>query len=94
MYQAQITSLGLQYSLLTPYTSFVAVERIVRNTNPNEAVGVDQPSPMPEGMSNNTIGSEVPNTPEAGTWGAMVLVGSALAMLARHQRRRKNTLTS
>ena len=94
MYQAQITSLGLQYNLLTPYTSFIAVDRIVRNTNPGNTASVNQPSPMPEGVSDNAIGSEVPSTPEAGTWGAMILVGSALAMLARHQRRRKNTLTS
>lgn len=94
MYQEQITSLGLQYNLLTPYTSFIAVDRIVRNTTPGQTASVNQPSPMPQGVSNNAIGSEVPNTPEAGTLGAMLLVGSALAMLARHQRRRKDTLTS
>ncbi|MGL4668846.1 MAG: VIT domain-containing protein [Saezia sp.] len=94
MYQQQVTSLGLQYNLLTPYTSFIAVDRIVRNTNPDQTASVNQPSPMPQGVSDAAIGSEVPSTPEPGTLGAMLLVGSALAMLARHQRRRKNTLTS
>lgn len=94
MYQQQITSLGLQYNLLTPYTSFIAVDRIVRNTTPNQTASVNQPSPMPADVSDTAIGSEVPSTPEAGTWGAMILVGSALAMLARHQRRRKDKFTS
>ena len=94
MYQDQITSLGLKYNLLTPYTSFIAVDRIVRNTNPNQSAQVNQPSPMPEGVSDAAIGSEVPSTPEPAALGAMLLAGSVLAMLARHQRRRKDRLTS
>ena len=94
MHQDQITSLGLKYNLLTPYTSFIAVDRIVRNTTPTQTAAVNQPSPMPENVQDSAIGSEVPSTPEPATWGAMILVGSMLAMLARHQRRRKDKLTS
>lgn len=94
MYQDQITQLGLKYSLLTPYTSFIAVDRIVRNTTPGQTEQVHQPSPMPEGVSDAAIGSEVPSTPEPIAWGAMLFVGSALVMMARHQRRRNNRLTS
>lgn len=94
MYRDQITSLGLKYSLLTPYTSFVAVDHVVRNRNPGNTPEVNQPSPMPEGVSDLAIGSEVPSTPEPAAWGAMLLIGSMLVMLAKHQRRRKDQLTS
>jgi Ca-activated chloride channel family protein len=79
-----ITELGLRYSLLTQYTSFIAVDRIVRNTTPDQAVAVDQPSPMPQGVSNLAIGAEVPATPEPPTI-AMLLV--ALALIALFGRR-------
>jgi Ca-activated chloride channel homolog len=83
----RITSLGLQYNLLTQYTSFLAVDQVVRNLAPQEAPSVNQPSPMPQGVSNLAIGAEVPGTPEPDTWGAMALLLSMLAMLARRARR-------
>lgn len=94
MYKDQITALGLKYSLLTPYTSFVAIDHVVRNKNPGNTPQVNQPSPMPEGVSDMAIGAEVPSTPEPATWGAMVLVAGMLAMAGRFQRRRKDKLTS
>ncbi len=42
----EITALGLRYSLLTDYTSFIAVDRVVRNTG-GEQRTVDQPLPLP-----------------------------------------------
>lgn len=45
----KITDLGLKYSLLTKYTSFIAVDEVVRN-NEDESNTVKQPSPLPEGM--------------------------------------------
>jgi Ca-activated chloride channel family protein len=83
----RITELGLHYNLLTQYTSFLAVDRVVRNLAPQDAASVNQPSPMPQGVSNLAIGAEVPGTPEPGTWGAMALLVSMLAMLARRARR-------
>jgi Ca-activated chloride channel homolog len=88
----QITELGLRYSLLTQYTSFLAVDRVVRNPSPADTASVNQPSPMPQGVSNNAIGApavgaEVPGTPEPGTWGAMAVMLSVLAMVARRARR-------
>jgi len=85
----RITDIGLQYNLLTQYTSFLAVDRVVRNTQPADTPSVNQPSPMPQGVSNLAIGAEVPGTPEPETWGAMLLTLSLLAMLARRARRRK-----
>ena len=55
-----ITSLGLTYSLLTRYTSFVAVQEIVRGADSGE--DVDQPLPLPQGVSDQAVG--VTNGPE------------------------------
>lgn len=80
-----ITALGLRYSLLTQYTSFIAVDERVRTTE--AAAKVDQPLPLPEGVSNLAVGAEVgaavPSTPEPAAWLSLlvvaVLVGVAVA---------------
>lgn len=82
-----ITALGLQYNLLTQYTSFLAVDQVVRNKAPADSNSVNQPSPLPQGVENTALGAEVPSTPEPATWGAMLVTLSVLAMLA-HRRRR------
>ncbi len=95
----RITELGLQYNLLTQYTSFLAVDRVVRNPAPQDAASVNQPSPMPQGVSNRAIGeapalavgAEVPGTPEPGTWGAVAVLLSLLALLARRHHPRRFT---
>jgi len=52
----KVTQLGLKYSLLTNYTSFVAVDNqeIVSNGNPQT---VDQALPLPKGVPNSAIGN-------------------------------------
>ncbi|MCG8908341.1 VIT domain-containing protein [Pseudomonas sp. DP-17] len=72
-FSSQILDLGLKYQLLTPYTSFIAVDQQVRNPDPQASKAVDQPLPMPQGVSNNAIGSTVPGTPEPGVWGMLLL---------------------
>src|SRR5688572_17611314 len=52
---AEITSLGLTYGLLTRYTSFVAVQEIVRRAAEG-ADDVDQPLPLPAGVSDLAVG--------------------------------------
>jgi len=52
---AEITALGLTYSLLTRYTSFIAVQEIVRRTT-ESADDVDQPLPLPAGVSDLAVG--------------------------------------
>jgi Ca-activated chloride channel homolog len=52
---AEVTTLGLTYSLLTPYTSFIAVQEIVRNTA-GDGDDVDQPLPLPAGVSDLAVG--------------------------------------
>lgn len=50
-----ITGLGLQYTLLTSFTSFVAVDSQIANRS-GQVEGVQQPLPMPEGVSNYAVG--------------------------------------
>jgi Ca-activated chloride channel family protein len=86
-FKERITELGLKYSLLTQYTSFIAVDKVVRNVAPQDSVGVNQPLPMPQGVSNLALGAEVPSTPEPESLGAIAVVLSMLAMLRRRARR-------
>lgn len=54
----EITRLGLQYSLLTKYTSFIAVDSLVRRDS-GDVVTVKQPLPLPEGVSDYAVGDWV-----------------------------------
>jgi Ca-activated chloride channel family protein len=72
-----ITTLGLKYGLLTAYTSFVAVDQVVRSSE--AATPVNQPLPLPQGVSKFAVGgvqplaAMVPSTPEPGWPLALVL---------------------
>ena len=81
-----ITSLGLTYGLLTRYTSFIAVQEVVRTGD--SADDVDQPLPLPAGVSDLAVGVTQGPEPEMA-----LLCAMALALLAgRHlmaQRRRR-----
>jgi Ca-activated chloride channel homolog len=45
-----ITRLGMEHQLMTMYTSFVAIDSLVRNTGAKPAT-VEQPLPSPEGLA-------------------------------------------
>ncbi|MFD1712524.1 VWA domain-containing protein [Ottowia sp. GY511] len=81
--KAAITRLGLDYSLLTQYTSFIAVDKVVRNPGGNQATA-NQPSPLPEGVTDRAVGdasalgAAVGSTPEPATWAAMLVVLAVL----------------
>jgi Ca-activated chloride channel family protein len=51
----KVTELGLKYNLLTPFTSFVAIDQRIRRDG-DTVQTVKQPLPMPEGMPNTAIG--------------------------------------
>jgi Ca-activated chloride channel family protein len=53
----EITSLGLAYNLLTDYTSFVAIDRTVRNAD-GKVETVTQPLPLPESVSDLAVGGQ------------------------------------
>jgi Ca-activated chloride channel homolog len=84
-----ITSLGLQHSLLTQYTSFIAVDHIVRNLDADNRVSVQQPSPLPQGVSNLAVGAAVPSTPEPSAWLALLLVLGLVVAGVSHARRHR-----
>lgn len=52
----EVTEIGLKYSMMTPYTSFIAVMEEVRNPDGN-SLDVDQPLPLPKNVSNFAVGS-------------------------------------
>ncbi|HYP82451.1 VIT and VWA domain-containing protein [Variovorax sp.] len=88
-----ITQLGLRYGLLTAYTSFVAIDRVMRQPARGGSTRVDQPLPLPQGVSELAVGGsgagvELPGTPEPEMLGAVAVVLSMLAMLRRRARRR------
>jgi len=59
--QKQITKLGLDYRLMTQYTSFVAVEEKIVNTN-GTLQRVEVPVEMPEGVSYEGVFGEEPRS--------------------------------
>ena len=77
---SEITALGLKYNLLTQFTSFIAVREKV--TNPGgDAENVEQPLPLPMGVSDLAVGSE----PEL-VW---LVIGSLLLVLVMLIRKRR-----
>lgn len=56
--EERVTGLGLRYNLLTSYTSFVAVDSLIRNDG-NPVVTVRQPLPLPEGVSDFAVAQHV-----------------------------------
>ena len=85
--KAAITALGLRYGLLTQYTSFIAIDQVVRNSNPDLSPTVDQPSPLPAGVSPLAIGAAVPSTPEPAAWLALLVVLGIVVATVVAQRR-------
>jgi Ca-activated chloride channel family protein len=86
---AAVTSLGLGYGLLTRYTSFIAVQEVVRNAG---GIGhdVDQPLPMPVGVSDLAVGDGVTGGAEP----ELVWVFAALLLLlVAHRLARSGKLT-
>jgi Ca-activated chloride channel family protein len=79
----EILRLGLAYNLLTDYTSFIAVDKVVRNAG-GQSTTVDQPSPLPDGVTELALGS-APATPEPEFF-ALTLVGGALLWWLRRGR--------
>lgn len=70
----EVTDLGLTYTLLTAYTSFVAVDSEGRNTEGRPAT-IQQPLPLPHGVSDYAVG------------GSMQMSYAPMAMMARKEAR-------
>jgi Ca-activated chloride channel homolog len=80
---AEITSLGLTYSLLTRYTSFVAVQEIVRTADSGD--DVVQPLPMPQGVSDLAMGVTNGREPDL-MWVAAIVVAALASISAMRLR--------
>ena len=83
----EITAIGLAHSMVTPYTSFVAVLDEVRNPE-GESMDVDQPSPLPQGVSGYAVGGYLFGAEPEETLLA-VLAGLAVLIGVTGRRRRK-----
>ncbi|MDR1282031.1 MAG: VWA domain-containing protein [Opitutaceae bacterium] len=88
---AEITRLGLTYRLLTRYTSFVAVDHVVRRDSATTPEQVRQPLPLPRGVENSAVGGDIPTSPEPATW---MLMGVAALVLGAAAWRRKQSHTA
>ena len=84
---SQITSLGLTYNLLTAYTSFIAVREVVSNAG-GEGRDVDQPLPLPQGVSDVAVGgnTQVGSEPEL-IW--LIVASLAIVLLMFYRNRRQ-----
>jgi len=80
----EVTALGLTYSLLTRYTSFIAVLEEVRNTS-GQGNDVDQPLPLPNGVSDLAVGYG--SGAEPGLWILLLAAGTLVAVAARRRMR-------
>jgi Ca-activated chloride channel homolog len=81
----EVTRLGLSYSLLTKYTSFIAVLEKVR-VRPGSSVDVDQPLPLPAGVEDSAVGDEFNSGAEPELWLLMLLGAVGLVYMYRRRR--------
>jgi Ca-activated chloride channel family protein len=92
----QVIKLGLDFSLMTKWTSFVAVSEKIVNKDPKDNKTTAVPLPKVKGVSqlaysnNNFSGGSVPEP--ATTGGLIVLGGAAAAALKRRKRKRAKSL--
>jgi Ca-activated chloride channel family protein len=80
--RASVTQLGLTYNLLTRYTSFIAVHEVIRNEQ-GSGRDVDQPLPLPAGVSDLAVGQPLTGgaEPELAYLAALLLMLVASRLL-------------
>ncbi|HEY5945077.1 MAG TPA: hypothetical protein VIV40_06275, partial [Kofleriaceae bacterium] len=83
--KAAVVKLGLEYNLLTKFTSFIAVQQIVRTDSGSTDVAV--PLPMPAGVADSAVGMEVGAEPPLTLLIALVALGMLIAMARSYRRR-------
>jgi Ca-activated chloride channel homolog len=80
-HRKDIVELGLKYNLLTQFTSFIAVQQVVRTAG--QAVDVDQPLPLPVGVTEAAVAMEQGPEPALTILIAMVLLGAGWQLWRR-----------
>lgn len=84
--KAEVIQLGLRFNLLTKYTSFIAIDEVVRRAPTDPLRTVAQPSLLPEGVTNLAVGGgDVATAPEPAT---LLLLGTAVICLGASAWRR------
>lgn len=92
----EITDIGLKYSMMTPYTSFIAVLDVVRNES-GDSTDVSQPLPLPSGVSENALGVSMSGGyttgSEPGETALLLMLAAVMCLpvLRRARRQRKGT---
>lgn len=86
----EITKIGLDYNMTTPYTSFVAVVEEVRNET-GDSKDVNQASPLPLQVSNLAVGGGYTAYSEPGgiVLGVILTAVSLSSILYQNKRKRK-----
>ena len=84
---SQVTSLGLTYSLLTRYTSFLAVLETVRNPQA-DSKDVCQPVPLPQGVSDLAVEGDFATGPEPELWVLLTVLALLMALVSLARSRR------
>jgi Ca-activated chloride channel family protein len=84
-HQAEVTSLGLTYNLVTAYTSFIAVGDVIRNPE-GQSEDVDQPLPLPLHVSNLAVGGSVSTVPEPELVLLLVMVAFMLSAIFSYKK--------
>lgn len=86
----EITQLGLNYNLLTQYTSFVAIDQEIRRSPNDSLKTVKQPAPSPKGVSTTAVGGgTMHSTPEPDT-ALLVLIGMLLIAFALRPEKKRS----
>lgn len=83
----EVTQLGLTYSMMTPYTSFIAVIDTIRNPE-GESADVDQSQPLPLGVSNLAVGGGYRAYSEPADIILILVMACILSLGILHRRRR------
>lgn len=84
----EVTQIGLDYGIMTPYTSFVAVVEEIRNPE-GESTDVNQPLPLPLQVSNLSVGGGYRAYSEPGEIALVAaFIGAILIGGMRHRKRR------
>ncbi|MCM1540367.1 MAG: VIT and VWA domain-containing protein [Blautia sp.] len=86
----EITQLGLEYNMITPYTSFVAVSEIIRNTE-GESTDVDQALPLPQRVSGLSVGGGYRAYSEPGMALLVLPLAAAIFIKRKFARTKKHT---
>lgn len=90
--RAKVTQLGLRFSLITRWTSFVAVSEQIVNATPEFTHEEDVPLPPVAGVSPAAYGRSTPTFvgaagPEPATWASLMVIMSLLGWSVWSQRR-------